>query len=161
MLRPPVQHCRTQCKSSPLCRHLWTSHRTLVLLQSPAGPPGNGQTHLYYSVNCQEDFWCLQEAQLAGEPFHCSSAFPHLLYSLTAAQTFVLVHSGGGMVYAHSHTCSAGNSTQAFCVGAEQHRTFSQHFPTQTPGINKQYHLTCRAQANSQAKQQDICNCYP
>lgn len=41
----------------------------------------------------------------------------------------------------HCHTCSADNSAQAFCVGTEQHRSFSQHFPTQTSGMNKQFHL--------------------
>lgn len=63
--------------------------------------------------------------------------------------------------YSHCHTCSADKSAQAFCVGTEQHRTFSQHFPTQTSGMNKQFHLTCSAQEGSPTNRQDICNCYP
>lgn len=46
-------------------------------------------------------------------------------------------------------------------MGTEQFQTFSQHFPTWTSGMNKQLHLTCRAQASSQTNKQDICNCFP
>lgn len=56
----------------------------------------------------------------------------------------------------HCHICSAGNPAQAFHLGTEQFQTFSQHFPVQTSGMNKQLHLTCRAQASSQTNKQDI-----